>query len=519
MRQIESPAFLTRLSRWKAALVACALCAATPLRLPAQTFSSIHSFDGTDGAYPLAGLVQAADGNLYGTTQQGGANSNSSRCYPLTAACGTVFKITPGGTLSTIYNFCSQTDCTDGANPVDGLIQASDGNLYGTTYQGGSAGNGTVFRITPGGTLTTLHSFCLQTNCADGQAPEGGVVQAADGNLYGTTFSGGNDYCQALTGTDCGTVYKITLGGTFTVIHNFCMQYECADGANPAAGLMQGSDGNLYGTTELGGTYCGHDQQGCGTVFKVTRGGALTVLHVFDTTAGAFPVAALVQAADGNFYGTTSQGGSSPYCGAPFGCGTVFKITPSGTLTSLYSFCSLIQCRDGASPVAALVQATDGNLYGVAQSGGMTSQGALFKISLSGLLTTVFSFNGHDGWIASAPLTQDTNGKLYGTTAAGGVNHGCFDDTCGTVFALSANLQQFVAEQPTLGRVGMPVRILGTNLTGATSVTFNGTAATFKVVSPTLITTTVPAGATTGSVQVTTPHGVLTSNAAFTVLQ
>jgi uncharacterized repeat protein (TIGR03803 family) len=457
----------------------------------AQTLTTLHSFDGTDGASPYAALVQATDGNLYGTTLYGGPNSCSYPGIGTIFSCGTVFKITPSGTLATLYSFCSQSGCTDGQFPDAGLIQATDGNFYGTTQLGGANGAGTVFKITPSGTLTTLHSFCSQS-CTDGGAPYAGLVQGTDGNFYGTTFGGIAN----------GTVFKITPSGTLTTIYTFC--FGCT-GANPYAGLVQATDGNFYGTTFFGGA------NGVGTVFEITPSGTLTTLYSFcpqsGCTDGANPYAALVQAANGDLYGTTEYGNSS---------GTVFEITPSGTLTSLQAF----NGPNGASPYAGLVQATDGNFYGTTEQGGANSCtlgsqdvgcGTIFKITPGGVLTTLHSFDGTDGEYPYAGLVQATDGNFYGTTSGGGANGD------GTVFSLSVGLGPFVETQPTSGNVGATVEILGTNLTGATGVSFNGTAATFTVVSASLITTTVPAGATTGYVKVATPSGTLTSNVAFRV--
>jgi uncharacterized repeat protein (TIGR03803 family) len=349
-------------------------CATMPVALLAQTFKTLHSFDGTDGANPNAPRVQAANGYLYGTAYNGGANGY-----------GTIFKITPSGTLTSVYSFCSQSGCTDGANPNPPLVQAINGAFYGTTYSGGANGNGTVFKITPSGTLTTLHSF----DGTDGWEPAAALVQATNGNLYGTTQLGGanND----------GAVFKITPSGTLTTIYNFCSLTNCMDGRTPA-GMVQGTDGDLYGTTLSGG---------------------------------------------------------------PSSDGIVLKITPSDTLTTLYSFCAESGCPDGQIPTG---------------------------------------------------LIQDTNGYLYGTTYGGGA------DGYGTVFALSVGLGPFVKTRPAVGVAGEFVEILGSDLTGATSVTFNGTAATFTVVSRTLITATVPAGATTGKIEVVTPGGTLSSNVSFGVL-
>src|SRR5271166_1837884 len=355
-------------------------CAATAIASPAQTLTTLVSFDGTNGAGPQSYLIQGSDGNFYGTTMYGGANDAPACDFGILVGCGTVFKITPGGTLTTLYSFCAQSNCTDGANPYGGLVQATDGNFYGTTYQGGAVANcggifgcGTVFKITPGGTLTTLYSFCAQSNCTDGVYPYAGLVQATDGNFYGTAWGGGasSAYCP----NGCGTVFKITSAGTLTTLHSF----DNADGVYPYAALVQAADGNFYSTTLGGGAY------GLGTVFKITPAGALTTLYTFCSqigcTDGQSPYAGLVQAADGNFYSTTTGGGANAR-------GTVFRITPGGTLTTLYSFCSHIVCSDGAQPRDGLVQGTDGNLYGTTSTGGpgYNAQGTVFRITSWGLL-------------------------------------------------------------------------------------------------------------------------------------
>jgi len=296
--------------------------------------------------------------------------------------------MTASGALTTLYNFCSQPDCADGSGPMGSLIQATDGNFYGTTWSGGTYGEGTVFKMTPAGKLTTL--------CSVHGYPSGTLVQATDGNFYGTTAQGGS-------------------------------------------------------------------------IFKVTRTGKLTTLF---TGLLGFPYAGLVQATDGNFYGTTQGGGVSPDPNCQSGgCGTVFEMTADGsTLITLYNFCSQPNCGDGFEPLAGLV--------------------------------------------------QDTNGNLYGTTVCGGAygpGAGCTG--YGTVFSLGVGLGAFVVTRPTSGKVGAAVTILGTNLTGATNVAFNGTPATSFTVNPsgTAMTTTVPTGATTGPVQVTTPSGTMSSNVPFLV--
>jgi uncharacterized repeat protein (TIGR03803 family) len=481
------------------ATMAVALGAQTT-RIASPVFTTLYNFNMSGGNEPAGGLVQGTDGRLYGATDEGGANRygtvfqasgggmkmtfrnfrngsghnirsplvqgtdgnlygaglyggpSKGRCG--TFGCGTIFKITPKGVLTPLYSFCQQTNCTDGFSPR-GIVEGTDGNFYGTAAEGGAHYDGTVFEITPKGALTTLYTFGTQTGCQDGCFPVAGLVQATDGNFYGTTYSGGSANC---TG-GCGTIFQITPTGSLTIIYNFCEQASCLDGELPDGAMVQGTDGNFYGTTASGGhneAQC-FDGEGCGTVFKVTPSGTLTTLHRFEGTDGSYPGSGLVQGTDGNFYGTTDAGGDSVCNGG--GCGTVFKVTPSGTLTTLHAF----QNTDGANPFGSLVQSTDGNFYGTTSEGG-------------------------------------TN-----------VNDRCLTG-CGTLFRLSVGLSPFVETNPSSGMVGAGVTILGTNLTGATSVTFNGTAATFTVVSATYITTTVPLGATTGTVQVVTAGGTLSSN-------
>jgi uncharacterized repeat protein (TIGR03803 family) len=466
--------------RWACAV--SILCLTTAIVSPAQTFTTLHNFSGTDGRNPYAGLFQSTGGSLFGTANQGGANNS-----------GTVFKITTGGTLTTLYSFCSLSSCADGTFPRAGVIQALNGKFYGTTMGGGPFDSpGTIFQITSGGTLTTLYTFCALSACTDGETPLGGLVQALNGTLYGTT-AGGGDHPN-------GTVFDIkTSGGALTTLYSFCSLSGCADGTSPEASLIQGTDNELYGTNYDGGTFSYY-----GTVFKITTGGTFTSLHSFDGTDGDEPVGGLVQATDGNYYGTTQTDGANGY-------GTVFRITSTGTLTTIYNFCSLSACADGGFPEASLIQGTDSNLYGTTFEGGAHGDGTVFSITTSGTLTTLHSFDGTDGNQPFGALIQETNGKFYGTTYSGGTSND------GTVFSLSVGLKAFVKTMPAAGKVGTTVQILGNNLTGSTSVTFNGTAATFTVVSSTEITAVVPAGATKGTVKVVTPHGTLSSNVPFRV--
>ena len=463
----------------------------------AQTFTTLHYFDATDGGVPVAPLVQGSDGNFYGTTPAGGANSGCP------TSCGTVFKITPRGTLTTLHNFCSQTNCTDGYQSVAPLIQFSNGAFYGTTEAGGAYtppfGYGTVFKITASGTLTTLDSFGV----VSGWNPHDGLAEGTNGDFYGTTYGlGGNG----------GTVFKITSSGALTTLYNFCSQTKCTDGGYPNAGMVLATNGDFYGTTGDGGDFAN------GTVFKITPSGTLTTLHSFDITDGAGPLG-LVQASNGNFYGTTLSGGNND-------AGTVFQITPSGTLTTLYNFCSQSNsesnCTDGTQAFGTLIQATDGNLYGTTAYGGnVANMGTIFKITTSGALTTVYSFcpvtNCTDGGFPMAGLVQGTNGTFYGDTSAGRISD-CPDYGCGTVFSLSVGLGPFVQLQATSGKEGAAIGILGQGFSSSSVVKFGGTqATTITRTGATFIKATVPAAALTGSVTVTTGATTLTSSQTFRV--
>jgi uncharacterized repeat protein (TIGR03803 family) len=479
-------------------------CVMTAIASLAQTFTSLASFDGSDGVNPLyVSLVQGIDGNFYGTTEFGGTGGTNGE--------GTVFKITPAGTLTTLYNFCTQANCTDGEEPAAGLVLASNGDFYGTTYGGGANGFGTVFKITAAGALTTLYSFCAQANCTDGSLPFSALVQGSDGNFYGTTGYGGAN-CPSNDPKGCGTAFKITPAGTLTTLYSFCAQEGCADGSTPYGGLVQGTDGNFYGTTTGG-----YPSASVGTVFKMTAAGALTTLYVFCTQAscltGYSPYDGLVQAANGDFYGTTEGGGTN-------GAGTIFSITAGGTLNTLYS----AGIPNGCCYYAGLVQATDGNFYGTTPYSETNKPvcndehcGTVFKITPTGTVTTLHHFVLTDGGYLTGGLLQATNGKFYGTTKLGGSSTNC-GDGCGTVFSLSMGLGPFVKTVTTAGKVGAKVIILGNDLTSATSVAFNGTTAPLLKVTASAIETSVPTGATTGTVTVTTASGTLDSNVAFQVL-
>ena len=450
-----------------------------------QTFTSLYSFQGTAsnyGAYPL-GLVQGTDGNLYGVTAAGGDEFDS----------GTFFKISTSGSEKLICSFYDPGACRDAQAPSANLVAGANGDFYGVAL------DGEIIRLTTKGKLKVLY-----TNA--NAVPRASLILASNKDFYGTTVNGGVN--------SQGSVFKMTTAGKLTTLYSFCSVVQsgiCMDGAQPNFALVEGSDGNLYGTTSVGGNDGVND--GYGTIFKITPAGALTTIYNFPGFTP--PSSALVQGADGNFYGTTSAGGSGTY-GAG---GTFFTVTPSGSVTTLYNFCTLNHCTDGSGP-ANLYLATDGNFYGIAWNGGANAQGTIFQFTPSGTLTTLHSFDGTDG---SGPngggmLMQDTNGTFYGTMYQGGDGWpSCSNGCVGTIFSLDMGLGPFVETLPTSGKAKAAVKILGTDLAGATGVTFDGTAATFKVVSASEITTNVPAGATTGVVKVVTPSGTLTSNTVFQV--
>jgi len=450
-------------------VVMLSLWLTTPTASPAQTFKTLANFDDSNGAYPTY-VVQANAGKLWGTTPGKGPTY-----------CGTAFEMSLTGVLKTALNFSCNPNYPDGNEP-QGLIQGTDGNFYGVTFSGGSNQEGTVFKLTPAGVLTTLVSF----NGTNGSGPVGTLAEGTDGNFYGATYGGGDQYSY-------GTVFKVTSTGSLTTLY----QFDFTHGAQPYAGVIQATDGDFYGTTYSGGAW------GVGTAYKITTQGKLTVIYSFGEHSSDpfFPVTPLAQGSDGNFYGTTPYGGNSSNYGA------VFKLAASGAFTTLYAFSG----PDGYFPGGPLVQATDGNFYGTTGYN-TTGQGTVFKVSPSGTLTTLHVFDGADGESPIA-VVQETDGEFYGTTNLGGTSN------VGTAFSLDTGLEPFVKTSPNSGGTGTKVIVLGNKLSGTTSVAFNGVAATFKVVSSTEITTTVPTGATTGKVTVTTASGTLKSNVEFRVIK
>ncbi|PYQ54058.1 MAG: hypothetical protein DMF78_07550 [Acidobacteria bacterium] len=348
---------------------------------PDGTYSVLHSFAGSDGAYPDAGLTLDGGGNLYGTTYQGGASDR-----------GTVFKLAPDGSHSVLHSFAG----SDGAYLESGVILDGSGTLYGTTGAGGASNGGTVFKLAPDGTHTVLHSFAG----SEGLSPFPGLVLDGEGNLYGATTLGGS--------SGYGTVFEVATDGTHTILHSFA----APDGFSPTADLYR--DGSLYGATAYGGA------PGQGTIFQIRPDGAHTILHSFGGADGARPGAGLVRDASGTLRGTTVQGGA-------LDLGTAFALAPDGTHTVLHSFAG----NDGIAPYGGLVVDSHGDFYGTTGGGGVSGYGTIFKLAADGTHTVLHSFNGSDGALPLGGVVVDGDGNLFGTTNQGGAF------TLGVVFRLA----------------------------------------------------------------------------------
>lgn len=394
-----------------------------PVCLPgatlAQTVTILHSFnDGSvdwDGANPEDELVQGPDGNFYGTTFFGGTTASTGRGY------GTIFQITPSGTIKILHSFNDGSVADDGRNPVGGLIVGPDGNLYGMAQTGGSTatstypGSGAVYETTTGGIVTVLHSFDFNDTDDWGGFPFGDLTLGPGGVLFGTTES---------------TIFQITTDADFDLLHRFGDGSVADDGWQSEASLVLGTDGNFYGTTAAGGA------ANWGTVFKMTPAGVVTILHSFGdgsvTNDGLFPQAGLVEGTDGNFYGTTSCGGSTINPSSIDGYGTIFRITPTGSVTILHNFLDGSVEYDGNDSLSALTLGSDGNFYGTLPFGGTAGKGVIFKMTPEGAITLLHSFSDgsvpNDGNFPAASLVLGTDGSFYGTTYFGGA------ESYGTVF-------------------------------------------------------------------------------------
>jgi uncharacterized repeat protein (TIGR03803 family) len=432
----------------------------TTITSSAQTFTVLKNMYGATGTYSAAPLVQNRVGNLAGSAEQKGAYD-----------AGTLFVINPTGKFLGILSL----NGTDGSGSSD-LVLGSDGNFYGTNVQGGGGYQGDIFKINSSGTLTVIYKF---TGGSDGGYPTGGLTEATDGNFYGVTQLGGDN--------GSGTIYKITPSGRLTTIFGF------SDPNAEPSGLTLGNDGNFYGTAD--------DQmyQVYGQVFRITPNGEFTTLYKF-TDINQVPALGLTLGNDGNFYGTIPYGGTN-------NAGSIYRVTRDGVFSIFYAFSG----ADGASAYTPPIVGNDGNFYGVTYGGGANGVGTIYKLTPNGVLTTLHSFDGTDG---SGPyfLLQHTNGSLYGTTPSGGL----YGE--GTIYSMTTGVSPFVKSVTNFGSVGSTVQFIGQSLTGTTAVSFNGTPASFKVVSDTFMTAVVPSGATSGFVTVTTPGGDLKSNVPFRVL-
>jgi uncharacterized repeat protein (TIGR03803 family) len=392
--------------------------------------------------------------------------------------------VTPTGEFSTLYNFCSVTNCADGANPEAQLTVGSDGNLYGTTTFGGGApecslGCGTIFRFS-NGTLTTLHAFMDNIN---GSIPQPGLVQDVNGDFYGTTLEGGAD--------NYGTIFAISPSGKFKKL----LDFDFNNGEASTAPVQSTKSSSLYGATNNGGAFAS------GEVYEVNSSG-IRVLYSFPSTAEQNnPISGLSYGRNGLLYGLTGSG---------INYGTFYSITTGGSLTTLYNF----TLESGTDPISlpALVLGPDGNFYGTARGGGLYGGGTIFSLTPAGVIEVPHNFAGSDGSSPVSGLTEATDGSFYGDAYQGGLNGE------GTVFHISTGLPAFVQPVPGFGAIGTNLIILGPNLTGTTSVSFNGVTASFTVVSRTEITVTIPIGATSGPLKIVTPAGTLSTKLAFRVL-
>jgi uncharacterized repeat protein (TIGR03803 family) len=439
-----------------------------PIPLHAQTYTDLHDMVGSvdgSGPYPSGMLAQGRNGNIYGTNFTGG-----------TFGYGTVFQITPAGTLTVLHTF---TGGSDGAYPKGGLTLGSDGNFYGATEDGGQTGWGVVYRITPSGVFTALHNFAGSEGCFPTSSP---VLGKNASTMYGVTT--------------CGTAYTITTSGKFKLLSTL-LSFD------PMDPLILATDGNFYGTGFGGGT-------GRGVIYKLSSSGAVKIIHTFNSsTDGGNPVGPLVQGSDGNLYGTTSNYGQ-----AANPDGTVFKVALSGkNFTTLKNFDS--QSSDGAAPNAGLVAGNDGTFYGATLPSSGAPFGTIFKITKTGTFTVLYTFDyTHGAYDYSTPF-GDTNGLVYGMTRGGG--------TAGTNDGVFWSLANGIS--PFCSIVGFPaaaagttVQILGQGFNSTSSIKFGSGSASFTIVSDTYITATIPDTGTSGHVTVTTKSGTLTSPQAYKVI-
>ena len=378
--------------------LACLMALFTPSSAPAQSFKVVHTFQ------------KGTDGEnpFTGVIQDSEGNHYGTTVYGGTGTYGTAYKLSKTGKETVLYSFCSKSNCTDGADPEGGLVEDASGNLYGTASFGGANNRGIIFKLSSTGQETVLYSF---KGGNDGQHPSGSLIQDSKGNFYGTTIFGGGS-------ADVGTVFRLSKSGKETVLYRFT---GGADGAKPSAGVVADAEGNLYGTAVGGGT------SGNGVIFEVSNAGKQSTLYSFTGGSdGGAPASAVIRDTEGNLYGAASSGAS--------GGGTVFEFSSGGTFSVLYTFCSQAGCSDGSKPLQAVVEDAEGNFYGTTYAGGSDGDGVVFELANTGKETVLHSFAGTDG---SQPyggsLLLDASGTLYGTTSQGG-GSSC---GCGVVFRLT----------------------------------------------------------------------------------
>jgi len=422
----------------------------------AQGYQDLHNFAVYSGtqSFPLL-MAEGRDNNLFGVTAVGGTHKK-----------GTIFKIGPDGGYTVLYNF----DGPHGSTPLGGLTLGLDGNLYGMTEHEAAHGFGNIFKITPAGVLTVLYNF---KGGADGGSPVSPLIVGTDGNFYGTSY--------------LGAAFRMTPAGVVTVISKI-PTYSYGP-------LLQAKDGTFYGVTEFGGKFS------AGTVYRIV-GNTYTILHSFDGPTGSYPVGGLVEGSDGNFYGTTTAGGGT-------NAGVVYRINPSGGYRVMFDWDN-VHTLNGYQSFAGLIAGADGNLYGTTIWGGQYGYGVIFSMSTDGDYSVLYNFDAPHGNGAYATPIQHTNGKLFGMTNRGG------GALYGVVYSFNDNLEPFIKLTTRGGLVGQTVGILGRGFATASSVEFNGTPASFHVVSNTFMTATIPSGET-GFVRVNMASGDVVSSIVFRV--
>jgi uncharacterized repeat protein (TIGR03803 family) len=466
-------------------LLSAVVIAGVAVPAQAQTPTVLHTFmqTTTDACAPRGNIVQGRDGNMYG----GGAS-----CGAGGSGGGAIYKISPAGVESVLFNFPPQWTNCGGA----GLTLGSDGNFYGACEGGNPAtGMGSIFRLTPAGVFTDLHDF---TGANGDSLPMYPPIQGVDGNFYGVS---GNEV------QVCGNVYKLTPAGVYTNLHTFVFNSECH-----SSNLVQASDGNLYGTL----ADC-EVVQGAGCVYKISTAGVFKEIHDFAFTTGQVPCTGLIQGKDGKLYGATQQGAAN-------GSGNIYKLTTAGVATDFHDFTNATDasCVNNVGPPVNLLQVADGSFYGVNPAYGPNGTGSIYKLTSAGVFTAfLFPNPPVDGDLPSSTLIQHTNGLVYGTTPSGGGGSGGCPPTCqGTFFSVATGDAPFVSLEPTerTGYVGAKVGMFGQGFSSASVVKFGGVAATSVALSgTTYLTAVVPTGAHTGAVTVTTGTTTLTSPQTYKV--